>query len=337
MVTVELLSTSMLIAHSFASTCASREILENFHPRKTALAGCQSLRASEQENCKEGEKLFFDKRISFDGKVSCASCHELSRHSKHILSDGKARPMPRGYEAPLPRTPSLLDVGRSNGPFFWNGRAHSLEAQAFWPLYGKHELGASPRHLEKFGGAQKIAVSLASYVKTLQSGDAPFDNWLRGDCDALSESEARGAKLVLMEKSCTQCHQGSELRGSSPETLHYSSLPSSFFLAQEPSYSADAELAQVPGARHSPKLKTVAPSLRNLDAKGGPFGRFGQHYTLSKFLKVHGTQPVDPALRYLLSRTEELDVVNFLRHGLKSFELEAKPVNLSATFLFRAK
>lgn len=283
----------------------------------------------ERQECHRGQALFQEVGLSRDGQVSCATCHRLpnvdvsAMQKLPVLSDGLSRPRVREHSLKGPRTPSLLDVGRVSGPYFWNGRARSLNDQPYWPLFADEELGATPDTLLKWGGAQSVALALATYMKmAFQSTRAPFDEWVEGKCDALNAREARGALLVLREKNCTHCHSGSELRGTQTHPLMYDSLPSFAYTTTESTYSADAALSVFAASHQKFRvLKSVPPSLRNLVWRGPPYGRFGLTRDLSLFLAKHSGQPQESALRTELTSQELGDVLAFLFIGLRSDQI----------------
>ena len=167
-----------------------------------------------------GRKLFFDPELSADRTMSCASCHQPSRY----FTDDRARPV--GFEGAEGKrnVPSILNAayGRS---FFWDGRAGSLEEQALQPIQSEGELALSLTELERrlreredyreafreaFGGAEasadRVSRALASYVRTLRSGDAPIDRFLHGDTTALSGDARRGFRLFVGRANCGVCH-----------------------------------------------------------------------------------------------------------------------------------
>src|ERR1041385_7645831 len=94
-----------------------------------------------------GRKLFFDRRLSRDGTLSCASCHDPQR----AFTDGRA--LARGiHGAEGPRSaPALINRGYGQS-FFWDGRASSLEEQALQPIVNPIELGLTESELEQRTG-----------------------------------------------------------------------------------------------------------------------------------------------------------------------------------------
>ena len=289
---------------------------------------CEQLSEDEAASCRRGKAQFSSRELSADGRVSCASCHVPVSGFR----DGLARPRARGVFIKAPRTPSLVDVARTNGPFFWNGRATSLQGQIFWPLYATQELGATETLLARFGGAQAVASNLALFLQTLSTGPAPFDAYVAGHCGALAPAERRGLELVLLRKRCTQCHKGPEFRGEKAEPMNYFNIPDFAFLGQESSYSADAQLAEGQtfaevGTAGYVTLGSVPQTLRNLHLRGPPWGRYGSKASLEDFLLSHGSQPQQSELRATWSRGEIADVLAFLFVGLRSEEKQYAPQN----------
>ena len=87
-----------------------------------------------------GQRLFFDARLSANGKVSCATCHDPAQ------SFSDSRPLSVGLDTTERHSMPLWNVAYQRW-FFWNGRADSLWAQAVQPLLNPAEMGSSPGHL----------------------------------------------------------------------------------------------------------------------------------------------------------------------------------------------
>jgi cytochrome c peroxidase len=167
-----------------------------------------------------GRKLFFDKRLSADGSISCATCHEPKRAfaDGHRVAEGIAGR--RGSR----NSPTLLNAMFNTGQF-WDGRVESLEAQAKLPLINPDEMGEQthaqiiariaplPEYAkafeQTFGTAMTIdglAKAIAAFERTLVSGNSPFDRFVAGDLNALNESARRGLVLFRSKARCTVCH-----------------------------------------------------------------------------------------------------------------------------------
>lgn len=157
------------------------------------------------EKIELGRRLFNDRRLSRDQSLSCASCHDPDR----AFSDG--RPAAVGVFGRTGRRNAPALVNRAYGrSFFWDGRISSLEMQVLKPIQDPNEMdlaleAASARvNLD----AATIARALASYVRSILSGDSPFDRFLYGDRKALSPEQQLGLQIFRGKGNCTACHVG---------------------------------------------------------------------------------------------------------------------------------
>ncbi|MEK6320550.1 MAG: cytochrome c peroxidase [Acidobacteriota bacterium] len=167
-----------------------------------------------------GRTLFFDARLSADGTVSCASCHD----PKRAFTDGRTVAEGIGGRRGIRNSPTLLNAMFSTGQF-WDGRAETLEAQAKLPLTNPDEMGNPSyesvvarlttipeyvkRFQEVFGGPITIggfAKAVAAFERTLISGDSPVDRYVAGDLNALSDWARSGLGLFRGKARCGVCH-----------------------------------------------------------------------------------------------------------------------------------
>ena len=152
-----------------------------------------------------GRRLFFDKRLSRDGTLACASCHNPERS----FSDGRA--VARGINGAegTRNAPALINRGYGRA-FFWDGRADSLEGQVLQPILNPFELGLTVSELERRTGKKAVDVSaaLASYVRTIRSGDSRFDRYTAGRTASLNALEKAGLQVFRGKGGCTACHIG---------------------------------------------------------------------------------------------------------------------------------
>jgi cytochrome c peroxidase len=169
-----------------------------------------------------GKTLFFDPRLSGSGALSCATCHNPS------LAWGDAMPTGLGHlGGRLGRhTPTILNVAFGE-PYFWDGRARTLEDQAKGPLTSAAEMNmpakdaverveSIPGYVQMFSQVfpgqpitiDTIAAALATFERTVVSGSAPFDRWVGGDEEAISDSAKRGFLLFNGKANCADCHRG---------------------------------------------------------------------------------------------------------------------------------
>jgi len=170
-----------------------------------------------------GAALFHDKRLSVDGSLSCASCHDRDKG----FADGKVQG--RGVPGrPLKRhTPTLWNLAWAS-PVFWDGRARSLEEQVAGPIESPDEmaqplasvvarLAVDPAMVRAFAdafpeapgvNASILAKAIATYERTFVSPTTRFDRWIAGDEQALKENEIAGFRLFTGKAHCVNCHSG---------------------------------------------------------------------------------------------------------------------------------
>jgi cytochrome c peroxidase len=152
-----------------------------------------------------GRTLFFDKRLSRDGTLSCASCHD----PKLAFSDGRKVARGIGGAEGIRSAPAIVNRGYGK-TFFWDGRAKTLEQQALEPILNPKELGMTEAEVERRVGLKiaDVTAALASYVRTIRSGDSRFDRYAAGMSGALNDLEKAGLALFRGKARCTTCHAG---------------------------------------------------------------------------------------------------------------------------------
>jgi len=162
-----------------------------------------------------GRRLFGERRLSRDGSLSCATCHD------------PRRAFTNGRNVDRLNVPTIVNRGYGTS-FFWDGRAASLDEQALQPMLNPHEMATTReaalavvqkdrRYLKFFhaifGGDpsfEDIGRAIASYVRTIRSGDSRYDRYESGR-GILSEEERRGLALFRGKARCVQCHAGPNL------------------------------------------------------------------------------------------------------------------------------
>jgi cytochrome c peroxidase len=167
-----------------------------------------------------GQKLFFDGRLSADGSVACATCHDPAR----AFTDGRPTSVGIHGRTGQRNAPTVLNA-LYNKAQFWDGRAQTLEEQAALPIVNSVEMGhasldaavAKIADIEEyrqafqeiFGrpvNAPDLLRAIASYERTLVSFDAPFDHFIAGDRSAIDDAARRGWDLFNTQALCNKCH-----------------------------------------------------------------------------------------------------------------------------------
>jgi cytochrome c peroxidase len=172
------------------------------------------------EKIELGREMFNDPRLSADGTVSCATCHDPQKAftDRRATSQG-IRAQIGKRNAPTALNAMFLDT------LFLDGRAPSLEAQAKLPILNPIEMGmkdgpavvaklaAIPEYRDKFQRVfdrpvnfDDLSRAIASFERTLMSGDAPIDHFLHGDDQALTAAQRRGWTLFNGKGRCNTCH-----------------------------------------------------------------------------------------------------------------------------------
>jgi len=161
-----------------------------------------------REKVKLGRELFFDKRLSRDGTVACATCHD----PKLAFTD--RRPLAVGVfeRRGTRRTPTIVNRGYGRS-FFWDGRVGTLEEQVLKPIEAPEEMDLPVAEAAGRVGlaAEAMAQALASYVRTILAGGSRYDKYVAGDREALTAVERQGLQVFRGKGNCTACHLGPNL------------------------------------------------------------------------------------------------------------------------------
>lgn len=163
-----------------------------------------------------GYTLFFDKRLSKDGSMSCESCH----HPDRAWTDPAALNAKVGGAMNKRNAPTVQNMGLHQS-YYWDGRAPTLEAVslAAWkgqlgadPAEVAKRLNGVPAYVERFKKAfgseatpENVPQALAHFFRALKSENAPFDRFVAGDKKALNASAQRGWDL-FSKQGCVTCH-----------------------------------------------------------------------------------------------------------------------------------
>ncbi|MGZ8463425.1 MAG: cytochrome-c peroxidase [Candidatus Deferrimicrobiaceae bacterium] len=305
-----------------------------------------------------GKMLFFDRRLSGDGTMSCATCHAPENGFADALPISLSYPTTRNWR----NSPGLVNVAYRK-TLFRDGRAASLEEQALFPMMSPFEMNRNLDYLEEvlktvpayveafrsvFGGEitrVRVAMAIAAFERTLVSLDTPLDRFLRGDEKALTSEQRAGYDLFVGKAGCAACHNGPNL---TDERFHNLGVPEDPKAKEDPRVLATARfVGKVSGFPEYRALgedpgrflvtKTMAdrkafatPPLREVAATA-PYMHNGALLTLEEVIDFHdrggGADPKkSPMLRPLgLSREEKRFLREFLATGLSGTMQEIRP------------
>src|SRR5919106_2080029 len=190
------------------------------------------------EKIELGRLLFFDARLSADGSLACVSCH--------LPDQGWTTntPLSPSYPTNMERrlSPTLINVAY-NTVLLWDGRAGALEKQALGPIQNPlhmnqnldlliEKLRTIPDYATRFQrvfgssvSSEGLGKALAAFERTLVTRNAPFDRYMGGDQQAMSEPALRGMELFKGKARCILCHNGPNFTDSQFHNLGVPEAP----------------------------------------------------------------------------------------------------------------
>ena len=275
-----------------------------------------------------GTRLFFDTILSEDRTLSCSSCHDPAH------GFAQSTKVATGVRGQMGRrnAPGLHNVAHT-APYFWDGRADTLEEQALGPIQDPTEMAATREMVERrlnddttwraaFREAlgverirlEDVGTAIAAYERTL---DRPsrFDAFMQGDHDALSDQELRGLHLFRTKARCMTCHNGPEFTDGQAHNIGLTYYGRKY---EDLGVYARTGKPEDVGRFHTPSLRLVSqtapymhnglfPSLRgivNIYDAGGVHPRRREAFaddplfpeTSDKLLKLHLTPEEKDAL-----------------------------------------
>jgi len=263
-----------------------------------------------------GKMLYFDPRLSASHVISCNTCHNLG------LGGADAEPTSIGHrwQHGGRNAPTVLNAV-FNTAQFWDGRAKDLEQQAGGPMVNPLEMASPTAHVAEQlkgipgyhdafarafpGEANPITLAnaqkaIAVFEATLTTPNAPFDRFLLGDANALSQSQKQGLAL-FMDKGCANCHNGVNVGGGMYAPFGVVEKPGANFLPPED--KGRFMVTKTPGDEYVFKV----PTLRNI-ALTAPYFHTGQAWDLRQAVAVMGVSQLGAQLT-----DDEIDkIVSFL-------------------------
>jgi cytochrome c peroxidase len=279
------------------------------------------------ERVRLGRWLFYDTRLSADGRVSCGSCHR----PEHAFSE--PTPVSTGIRGQRGRrkAPTIVNLAVTVYPhFFWDGRAASLEQQALGPIENPIEMGNNhdamistlasipgyaPYFTEAFGSPgvtrERVAHAIADYERTRMSGNSPWDRWRRNrDESAVSAEVKQGHDLFFGKAGCNQCHLGSNFTDGSFHNLGVGWNAATRTFADEGRY--------VVTKREADRGAFKTPTIRDVTRRA-PYMHDGSVATLREVVELYDrggekNPSLDPKMEPLrLSDAEKEALVAFMR------------------------
>jgi cytochrome c peroxidase len=293
-----------------------------------------------------GKKLFFDRRLSGDGTMNCAACHNPEKG----FSDGREISLNYPTTRNWRNSPTLMNVGLQKY-LFHDGRAQTLEEQALFPMMSAFEMNRNldfveevirsvPEYVEAFKQVfgdsditrQRIAMAIAAFERTLVSKNPPLDRYLKGDQKTLSAEAKKGYELFIGKGKCAECHNGVGLSDNKfyalyvPENLEQEKDPrvaaTRRFVAKVYHYEDFRNLTEDPGRYLITKDKKdwkafKTPTVWEI-SKTGPYMHNGIFQTLDEVIEFfdQGGGKGNTALKPLNLSAEE-------KRQLKTFLVEA--------------
>jgi cytochrome c peroxidase len=264
-----------------------------------------------------GRTLFYDPLLSGSKVRSCATCHNPG------LSWGDGHPRAIGEKILPLRSPTLLNVAWTP-KLGWDGHFRDLEAVAFGPITAPanmnmpekaliERLSAVPGYVEAFEAAfgkgvitrRKIELALATFERSIVSGEAPFDRWINGDKSAINPPAKRGFDLFVGKAHCVSCHSG------------WAFTDSSFY---DIGTAKNADIGRGSLFPTSIKLRYAfkTPTLRDV-ARRVPYMHDGSVKTLAAVIDLYDRGGIErPSRSELISplglrKEEKADLVAFLQ------------------------
>lgn len=251
-----------------------------------------------------GKMLFFEPRLSSSHLISCNTCHNVGMGGHDYLPTSIGHGWQKG-----PRNSPTVFNAVFNSAQFWDGRAADLAEQAKGPVQAGVEMSSTPErvvstlssmpeYVERFEGAfpgeadpvtfDNMATAIEAFEATLITPDAPFDQFLRGNDNALNAEEQEGLAL-FMDKGCAACHGGVNFGGEGYYPFGLVTRPGAEILPE-----GDKGRFAVTETASDEYVFRAAP-LRNIELTA-PYFHSGAVWSLEEAVDVMGTSQLGTEL-----------------------------------------
>ncbi len=264
-----------------------------------------------------GRMLWFDPRLSASWAISCNSCHNVGMAGVDLQPKSIGHNWQRGGR----NSPTMLNAV-FNIAQFWDGRSEDLAAQAMGPIQDALEMANTPEravetlksmpgYVEAFEAAfpdqadpvtfENVALAIEVFESTLLTPNAPFDLFMQGDEDALTQEEKDGFELFV-NKGCVSCHMGINIGGTGYFPFGVVERPDAFILPED-----DLGRYSVTNVE-ADKYAFKSPSLRNIELTP-PYFHSGSVWSLEDAVRIMG----DAQLGATLTDDDVAKITAFLR------------------------
>ena len=236
-----------------------------------------------------GKSLFFEKKLSKNNSLSCASCHDIFKGGDDNMKSSTGI---NGQKGAL-NAPTVLN-SKYNFVQFWDGRAQNLNEQASGPIHNPIEMGSNLNevvgklkqdrvYIEKFREVyndvikeEYILDAIVEFEKALITPNSKFDLYLKGNKDILSKSEKKGYEL-FKSYGCISCHNGINIGGN---------LFQKMGILKKTNYTDDKYLGRYNVTKdEDDKYFFKVPTLRNIE-KTAPYFHNGESKTLKDAIQT---------------------------------------------------
>lgn len=246
-----------------------------------------------------GRTLYYEKRLSSDGTMSCNSCHNLNSYGV----DGQATSLGVTGKRGDRNSPTVYNAA-SHIAQFWDGRSPDVEDQAKGPVTNPVEMAMAtedevatrlreiPEYNEAFAKLfgdspepvtlDNAAIAIGAFERGLVT-PSRFDAYLEGELSALNAKELKGMQTFI-QSGCASCHNGANLGGGQYQKLG----------VKKPYPTQDEGRFNLTGKERD-KQKFKVPGLRNID-QTGPYFHDGSVASLDEAIKIMGEYQLDKSL-----------------------------------------